>query len=119
MDRRTEFLELMKSAVRGQLAVEFDYGGYPRYAVPFLLARTNKNRLVLHAYQQAGSTSNGPIRDGEGEWKYFYLDKIPSVALAPQQLALPPLLKGECFTDAYRADLPKFIVEVLAVVEAE
>ena len=105
--------DVMMEAVKTRVPVTFKYQGHLRYVCPFLVGRTADNKLVLHGYQYGGSGSKGPIEHPElGQWRYFYLEDVPSVMLDHPGVWYPPIIaKSE--TGAYVP--PKFIVEVLAI----
>lgn len=109
------FLDFFVDAVEKQIPIRFSYQDHARFVCPFLLGKTAEGKLVLHAFQFAGSSSQGTVASPEqGQWRFFYLDQIHSNVDADETADRPwypaNLAKRE---DEYTP--PKFIREVVAI----
>lgn len=106
-----ELIEKVSYIIERKYVMVFDYEGCPRSVSPYMLGKTAKGALTLHAVQHAGMTSKGPLQTPE--WKFFDLAKVQGfTAGASDDFVKIDLSKKE---GPYTP--PKFIVEVLALHE--
>lgn len=117
MSDRRRLIEWMSKAVEQKQLLKFEYQGFMREVCPHLLGVSKEGRLVLHAFQHAGSSSTGSVASPEeGNWRFFYLDQIPAHQivwnLGPGNWYPPKLAKTEAGKEYVP---PRFIATVLAL----
>lgn len=105
-----ETVELLKNQIKTKKAGMLTYTLKERVYCPHLLGRCRDGRIVLQAYQVP---VNGEPERQEG-WRFFYLDGVTDAKDYDGVLPWHPqnLEKAE---KTYQP--PKFVVEVLALVE--
>ena len=111
------FAAIFKTAIETKRSIHFKYGGHDRAICPYLLAKTNDGRMVVHGFQFAGQGSKGPIQSPEaGAWRFFYLDQMDAgqeVEVRRSNWYPPSLQKSEDIVEVYKP--PKFVAQVIAL----